>query len=308
LRQEAALRVGRAASNCLAYGLVIRSAIPLPELASAEGEADVEIHSGRVELPPEAESGPGCVYATAEEAYLSFGPAGRFLIRGGREIVADPVPGADERVLRTVILGPALGALLYQRGRLPLHASAVALPGGVAAFVGEKGEGKSTMAAAMYSRGYPLVADDVTALDLDGAGRPTVFPAYPQLRLWPGAAVSLGDDLARLPRLDSLSDKRGRQALREFSPVPRPLRRVYVLCRGEHPEIEHLRPQEALVELVRYTYGRRLLQMVNSPRHFLKCAGVVNGASVCRLRRPHSFATLSEVVRLVEEDCADGHG
>lgn len=269
---------------------------------------DVEIRLDKVDLLPETAFGQGCVHATAEEAYLFFGPAGRFLVKEGREIVVDPVDGADESVLRTVILGPALGTLLYQRGWLPLHASAVAVSGGAAAFVGEKGEGKSTMAAAMYARGHPLVADDVTAIGVSSTGQPTVFPAYPQLKLWPGAAVSLGDDLDRLPRLDSLSDKRGRHALREFSLVPRPLRRVYVLSRGETPEIEHLRSQEALIELVRYTYGRRLLQAVGSSKHFLKCANVVNNVGVRRLRRPHSFTALSEVVRLVEEDCADGAG
>jgi hypothetical protein len=211
-------------------------------------------------------------------------------------------------VLRTVILGPALGALLYQRGWLPLHASAVGVSGGAVAFVGEKGEGKSTLAAAMYAQGHPLVADDVTAIEVAGTGQPTVFPAYPQLRLWPGAAASLGEDLDGLPQLDSLSDKRGRYALREFSLVSRPLRRVYVLSRGETAGIEHLRPQEALIELVRYTYGRRLLHAVKSANHFLKCTSIVNSVSVRRLRRPHSFAALSEVVRLVEEDCVDGAG
>jgi hypothetical protein len=308
LGQHAALPVGGAASRCLAYGLVIKSAIPLPELVPAEGEVDVEIHLSRVDLPPEATSGWGCVHAAAEVAHLYFGPAGRFLVREGREIVVDPIPGVDERVLRTVILGPALGTLLYQRGWLPLHASSVATSGGAVAFVGEKGEGKSTMAAAMYARGHSLIADDVTAIEVADTGQPTVYPAYPQLRLWPAAAASLGDDLDGLPHLDSLSDKRGRHALREFSLIPRPLRRVYVLSRDETPRIEQLGPQEALMELVRYTYGRRLLQTVRSSKHFLKCAGVVNNVSVRRLRRPHSFAALSEVMRLVEEDCTDGGG
>jgi hypothetical protein len=96
-----------------AYGLNIDSALTLPELVSSEkGRADLAVRFGKVErVRPEAPRA-GCIRATTREAYLFWEEAGAFLVRGGREIIIDPAPGVDERVLRLVVLGPAFGALL----------------------------------------------------------------------------------------------------------------------------------------------------------------------------------------------------
>src|SRR2546421_132869 len=83
--------------------------------------------------------------ASDDGACRYLGGVGAFLVRGGREIVVDPAPGVEARVLRLSILGPAFGLLLHQRGRFVLHASAVASGGGVLAFAGGSGWGKSTL-------------------------------------------------------------------------------------------------------------------------------------------------------------------
>jgi ABC-type glutathione transport system ATPase component len=87
---------------------------------------------------------------------------GAFLVRGGREIMIDAVPGVDARTLRLSLLGPALALVLHQRGRFVLHASTVAVAGSAIAFLGEKGWGKSTIAAALY---LALEAVELTAGD-----------------------------------------------------------------------------------------------------------------------------------------------
>jgi hypothetical protein len=111
---------------------------------------------------------------------------GTILVRKGREIIVDPIPGLEDKVLRLFVLGPALAVLLHQRGRLVLHASAAAIAGEVVAFMGRSGWGKSTAAAALYTRGHSIVADDVTAVQVNtDTGFPVVFPAmcgYRRLR------------------------------------------------------------------------------------------------------------------------------
>lgn len=289
-----------------AYGLNISSALALPELVPTEGSADLAVRFGRVERARPEALESGCVRATAEEVHLFWEEAGAFLVREGREIVVDPVPGVDERMLRVVVLGPALGALLYQRGWLTLHASCVEVEGGAVAFIGEKGWGKSTMAATMCARGHRLVADDVTAVRVDGASRPTVYPGYPQLKLWPDAAAFLGEDPDELPQLVPIAQKLARRALREFSTRPLPLRCVYVLGGGDVPEIRPLDPQEALIELIRHTYGRELFRAVGTRSHFLRCTGVVNEVRISSLKRPSSLSGLSDLARLVEGDLEQG--
>lgn len=289
-----------------AYGMNISSALALPELVNAEGTAELIVRFGRVERARSEASASGCVRATAEEVLLFWEEAGAFLVRGGREIVIDPAPGVDERILRLVVLGPGLGALLYQRGWLTLHASSVDVEGEAIAFVGEQGEGKSTMAAAMCARGHRLLADDITAVQATGTDGPCVYPGYPQLKLWPDAVHFLGEDPDTLPQLVPIMQKRGRRVIKAFAAEPLLLRRIYVLGGGDVPEIRALKPQEALVELLRHTYGRDLFRAVETRSHFLWCTSVINKVSVNGLRRPYSLSRLSDLVQLVEEDLGYG--
>lgn len=288
----------------LAYGLTIRAAIPLPELAEeAEGgevEGEVSIRFGCVEYPPSAipERGWGYFGSALQEDYLFWKEVGWFLVRGGHDIVIEPCSGLDERTLRLFILGPVLAVLLRQRGHLLLHASAVAVDDEAVLFMGSAGWGKSTAAAALHARGHGLVTDDVAALRV-GQGCPMLLPGFPQLKLWPKTLVSLGEDPKQLARCNPRLEKRARPATRKFSSTPLPLKRIYVLDEGDAPEISLLRPQEALAELVRHTYGA--LGVGNSS-HFFDCASIIKEAPICRLRRQKSLSRLSELAQFVEDD------
>jgi hypothetical protein len=177
--------------------------------------ADVSIRFGTVDRvqigldvwPPALKAH---VWQADGEFCLSQGQAGSFLVRRGREVVVDPLPGVDERVLRLFVLGAVLGVLLQQRGFLTLHASVVALDGEAVAFCGAAGAGKSTLARALYGNAHPFLTDDIAAVRRRD-GRLVVVPGFPQVKLWPDAARSVGDDPERLPRLDPDSDKRGRR-------------------------------------------------------------------------------------------------
>jgi hypothetical protein len=289
-----------------AYGLSIRSALPLPEFKASDDfreTADVVIYLGSVDRVPSQTQMEPHFYATAEEVCLWWEHIGAILVRKGREIIADPTLQAQEETLRLCITGPALGVLLHQRGLLALHASAVAVAGKVVAFLGAAGWGKSTMAAVMYARGHDLLADDVTAVE-PSSGRSWVFPAFPQLKLWPESIIALGDDPASLPRLDPNFEKRSRRTTRGFSSAPLPLKQIYVLAEGRTQGIEPLQPQEALIELVGHSYVSRLLQYVGASAHFLRCASIVKAVDIRTLKRPRSLCSLSEVAQLVEEDLA----
>lgn len=299
---EDALRSQRGAFSYVAYGLGIRSVLPLPELVTGRGGADVAVRlkSGKGLGMVTPTSDP-CVGATPDAAELFWPGVAAVLVREGREITIDPATGLEERTLRLFVLGPAMAVLLHQRGRLVLHGSAVAVAGRAVVFLGGPGWGKSTLAAALYARGHGILADDVTAVEAD-AGSPLVFPGFPQLRLWPEAAAALGDSPETFPRVHPMLEKRTRPAGRAFPEEPLPLERIYVLDKGPAHAIEPLRPQEALVELVRHSYCTRLLQAQGARRHFLQCASLANRVPVCRLTGERSLSVLPDLADLVEND------
>lgn len=296
-----------------AYGLGIRAAIPLPELVEGEAEVEVSIHFGRVKHPQvleAAEAGSTFFSPNPEEDYLFWRGVGSFLVREGNEIVVDPSPGLDERVLRLLLLGPVLAVLLRQRGHLLLHASAVAVAGEAILFLGSSGRGKSTTAAALRARGHGLVTDDVAVIRAEET-RPMVYPGFPQLKLWPEALVSLGDDPEKLPRWNPHLEKRARSAANEFSPTPLAVKKIYVLDEGIAPGILPLSPQKAFMELVRHTYGSdyglQTTMGVGSASHFFRCKSLIDKVAILSLRRQKSLSQLPNLVRLIEEDLSRGN-
>jgi len=295
-----------------AYGLSIQSALALPELAGGEGPADVSVRFGSLNAYlPGALQGERTVFADANEVFLYWPWAGGYLIRNGSEIILDPLPGLDERVIRLFLLGAGFATLLHQRGLLTLHASVVRSSDGAAiAFLGWKGRGKSTMAGAMERHGWSLVADDVSPIRFDAAC-PVVIPGFPQLKLWPDSAVSLGEDIDSLPLLHPQLEKRARVTDGLFSLAPVPLCRIYSLAEGSAIEIAPLAPQEAFKELMRHSYANHFLYQnkllkgtETSARHLTQCSALIAAVPVAHLSRPLSLSALPDVVRAVEADLA----
>lgn len=295
-----------------AYGLLIHSDIELPELIEAAGETAcaaslrLYIRVGKIDRarPPDADpSAP--FWATPDAVFLQYPTAAAYLVCSGREIAIDPQPEVDPRIVRLFLLGPALAVLLHQRGLLVLHASAVRMNGGAVAFVGDKGMGKSTMAAAMNARGHALVADDIVAIDMAG-DVPLAYPGFPQLKLFPESAAQLTADARGLPRLHPEFDKRAARAESNFTQDPLPLAGVFELIDADHEAVEAPPPQQAFMQLVRHSYLLSLLPQTNGQQsHFRQAVRVAARVPVRRLLRRRSMADLPEVARLVEESLAD---
>jgi hypothetical protein len=285
----------------LAYGLRIASNRVLPELQPGPRGGDVVItFDPTARVPREAAGQAWYVRISSDEAVLADHELGVFVLRGGRTVTVIPAAGADEAAVRLYLVGTIMAILLYQRGRLPLHASAIAIGGEAVGFLGVSGAGKSTMAAALQARGHRVVADDVTALRV-GDGQVLTYPAFPLLKLMPEAAASAGCDVSRLESLHAGEEKHGFRAIRSFAGQALPLRRLYVLADGPETRIEKLRPQEAVVEFVRHSYPTRMLQP-GGPAHFLLCAELARTVPTYRLTRARSLPSLREVARRVEDD------
>jgi hypothetical protein len=290
--------------NYCAYGLGIRSELPLPELLQDDTRGEVLIRLGKVECASSAANdAQHRAWMADEGTFLYWESVGTFLIRGGAEIIVDPSSEVTENRLRLFLLGAAMGVLLYQRGLTVLHGSAISLQGDAVAFRGGKGWGKSTMAATFHSLGHSLITDDVIAIRLT-RGRHMVLPGFPQLKLWPDSAKSLGHILEGLPRLHPRLEKRSQRIGNGFARTPVPLKCIYLLGTGPQIEIEPLYPKDAWAVLMSHWYGARfgkeLLQAWGLSAHFLQCVNLAKNVSVCRLNRPPSLSALPDVAHSVQ--------
>jgi hypothetical protein len=171
-------------------GAFIRRVSALPE-ALADGEA-----AGFA-----TEAKPG-------ELLFAVRGTGRFRATGGTLIEFVPESDADEGKLRLFLQGTARGALIHQRGELPLHAATLVPPGhdGAVAICGPSGAGKSTLAAELSRRGWMLIADDTTRITWTD-GSPIAWPSRDSIKLWRDACMAADIDIAPLERVASDLDK-----------------------------------------------------------------------------------------------------
>lgn len=281
-----------------AYDLIINSEILLPELepANDKSTADVILKISQSEILDSIKTDRGQSFVGEIANVCSFA------VQNGKEISVAPAPGIDEPILRPLILGPIISILLRQRGLLVLHASCISINDRAVAFLGFSGSGKSTLAEFFHSQGYPVLTDDVMAVDTQ-QNPPLVISGFPQIKLWSEAATVAGHDPQKLPKLHHLSEKLVHRLDRGFLPTNLPLKRIYVLARGERHQITELGTQEAFTELVRHCRAISLLSHQNIvSSHFNQSSAIISKVSICRLRRKMSLELLPELLNLIKAD------
>ncbi|HEX8241579.1 MAG TPA: hypothetical protein VF574_17715 [Allosphingosinicella sp.] len=286
------------------FGLNLRSQIDLAGVAPPveAGAADVEVVLGKV---PSGDYPPG-YSATPDGTVLTITKVGRYLIRDGREIVIEPAAGASERNLRLFLLGSAIGALLHQRGLLPLHANAIDLGGRAVAFSGHSGAGKSTIAAWFHDRGYPILADDVCVIGFDESGRALAYPGIPRLRLWREALEASGRDAGAYDRSFDGMDKFDVPTAMADKLGPLPLAAIYLLRKagdeGDGPAIDRLSGIDVVDTLVSNTYrGGYLRTIGRTGEHLAACLKVARAVPLFRARRLWGFERFDEQARRLHE-------
>jgi hypothetical protein len=229
--------------------------------------------------------------------------AGAFHIRNGQEIVVDPSPEVAPPMLRAVLLGKIMAYLLRQRGWLSLHASGVTIGGAGVLFLGRSGSGKSTTAAAFYSRGHAVITDDVAAvrlrggecfgltrqrLRLDENGRSIANSLPPGIREGNKFAFELA-------------------GLLPLSPSVR-IDRIYALTDGPAVSIRLQSRLESVRLLSAHSlFRRRRMESSAVQNHLRDCTAVAQRIPVVELSRPNDLSALSAIVRLVEEDLAQAN-
>ena len=291
------------------FGLTLASELELPELPPGDGPPDVTVRRGEVPEELAEVKKRGVLYqAGPGRLLLKVRDVARFLVSDGRQIVVATEPEAEEGSVRIFLYGSALGALLQQRGVLPLHASAIEADGRAIVLAGNSGEGKSTLAAAFHRAGYRVLADDVVAVhpgDDGNGGAPRAYPAYPILKLWPDALARLEIDPGELARERPEIEKTILPTGERFTGEPLPISHVYLLHSSNKDELE-LHPitgMGKLAALWRFTYRRQFLDgLEDKQQHFRMCTALAKSASLAGVVRPSADFKIDELRQLLEED------
>jgi hypothetical protein len=291
-----------------AHGLTFASALPIPELMPSQQEPHVTIRYGSTpdELTP----------STRKSIFYQFQPqqslldlrkitGARFLIRNGNEIVVERFENAQDDLIRLFLLGSCMAILLTQRGLLPLHSSAILAPQGAMLFTGPSTVGKSTLAAAFLRRGYPVLADDISAVHYTPEGQPRVSPELLRLKLWTNSLNYFEVGTESLARIRPELEKYGYPLGEAVVTQPAALRTLYVLHQHNTPTID-IRPIQGFSKLTQVRVAIYRSEYLSSEPiqslWFERLSKLAQAIQVRKVRFPHDFTRFTELVDHIEQD------
>ena len=291
-------------------GLCVRSEIALPELLPSAPVANPDI---RLRFTPEATK-QWETSGAVETEWPSFVPApsGGFVmrvagicdywVREGREIGLSPAEIADRASVRLFLIGSAMGMAFHQRGMLVLHGATVLREGGATIFVGESGQGKSTLAASLGRAGHAILGDDTMPLwPVENGFK--VWPGSRMFKLWSSTIEALGatsDGLQRVGRrFDKFFVPNEVQAQDEAVPICEVVL-LEAAEPGSAPVLEPLAGLAALQVISEHTYRLEYVSLLGrGAEHFRLCSRLAGRIAVARLRRPWDLDRIDSTLAML---------
>lgn len=304
------------------YGLCVRSHWPLP------------FPGARPMAPPEIElcEGPAARFAAACRAaarevperawfhharlpdgsdYLRWSGLFEFLVSAdGRRIEGRPLNGTPREAFHAYLLGQVLSFALLKRGIEPLHATAVVIGGEAVGFVGDCGQGKSSLAAAFLREGHGLLTDDLLVVK-EGPSGFLAYPGPPRIKLFPAIATRLfGKRVAGVP-MNRFTPKLVIPLGREKTMCwgrPSPLKALYVLTPpfgrrdGDRITIRSLSPRRACVALLRSTFNAMVVEPARLQRQLDLASRMAGAIPIRSLAYPRRLGRLSAVRAAILSD------
>lgn len=284
-----------------AFGLILSSEYPIAQLlpAPAGASPDVCIRSADLRgygIPQ------GCYRHNPMELLFSLEEAGTFRITGGSQIEVQANPECTPANLAVYLMGSCMGAILHQRGYMPLHGSCVTDGNQAILITGDSGAGKSTLAAEFLSRGWKLLTDDVCAVS-NPENIPTVHASYPSQKLWQ-------DSLNRYQRPESdihslyFSEDRekfGVDVSRFFCRGTASLTMIVYLVPTENPcDISKIDTFATLDQLMNNTYRLFMIPPEHRERHFRRCAALAQKVPMVLLTRQKGVQCADKLYALIK--------
>jgi hypothetical protein len=287
------------------FGLNFESDINCPDLSVSENSADVIIRFGNVPETLGDKSFKGvCFEAIPGALIITAKNIARYFITEGKEIVVMPEPEAKEQSIRLFLLGSAMGALLHQRGILPLHGNGVCFNKNGILFTGTSGVGKSTLAAMMALKGFKPITDDIAAIGYMNE-IPVMLPGLPHLKLWQDSILKMNLKTKGLKKVrDELEKYYYPVKNRTFDDFI-PLKKIYIMNinNQEGIAIKPLTGIEKFTVLKNHTYRYTYVKSMNLEKnHFDLTTRLASKIEISRLYRGKKGFDAGELADAVIHD------
>ena len=259
---------------------------PLPDVTIKQVPA-----TRQVEQPVYADS----FWQMNQQAFaMQVQGVGEFYACNGNEVEYAPAPDVSQASLELYLNGSVYGAILHQRGILPLHGSCFAINDMGVMLCGESGAGKSSLTAAFCLDGAEFLTDDVTPMVFED-GRPHILPLSDRIKLWHDCLAQLEKDEKGLVPIWE-GESKYYFPMEKGAQQGRPLQQLFVIEVGDTGSLSH-RPLEGVEaftalrnEIYRWEY---LPAMPDSEKRYLQqLLQLTKAVKVTKITRPKNIGVL----------------
>lgn len=286
------------------YGLSVHSNLEIPALPSLPGLAsskpDVVIHFDPAPADFDRYGCPNLIYIDLQlqDCVMFDRRYALFVLKEGREVLIQPSETQNLNQIRLYILGTVLTVLLYQRGILALHGSAMAIGDEVVGVIAPSGTGKSSTAAALYQRGHRLLSDDAVPIFYQNGGF-FVYPGYPRLKISEEVADCLAYGETHIIEKHPECGEVSFDARHQFIDQALPLKQIYLLEAGNALDIQPCKQLDAVFGMMKNSLPTMWLQQ-HSPEQFKQCTEFAKSLPFYRMIRSQNLADLPKLAAMLE--------
>jgi hypothetical protein len=293
------------------FGLNIESEIEFPELlVSSFNQSDLTIEYGSIpaSLFPDEDILKSYSLFSENEFLHNFPNIAKYHATGGNLIRVDPYLDADKESIRLFLLGISMAAILMQRKKILLHASAILQNDHLILFVGESKAGKSSMAAELSKRGFTIFSDDVCVLESKPEPDAEIlsYSSYPMMKLWENTLLVLNNEqFDKSYKIRPAVPKYGQFFHKNFITSPYPIKKIFVLNPVEDDTQEYsyrkLNGMEAFEKLSQNTYRKQFIQeSLLQVIHFKLISKLVQETEIIELSRSRNNSEINTFTDFVE--------
>lgn len=286
------------------YGLVIRSEIEFEELIETDQAYDVDIS-----LQPVPEKIKrklmNRVIAIIENSLIFRINDVFFYTSNGNQIIIEMNQQMDINTIKLYVLGTCLGAILMQRGTIPLHGSAIQFKSKGVLVLGDSGAGKSTLVNCLLAKDCLILTDDVIATCKDN-NKYFALSSYPEQKLHEEALAKNTIKLYRnkkVPYIDNNKKKYYISRSSQFFDGKTSIDIIIVLVISDDVKLEitkvkGVKKVEMLMNnIYRYEFitGLNILE-----KCFEVCSEIASQADIYLIRRPQNLQTVDEITKMID--------
>lgn len=232
----------------------------------------------------------GWLQMTENEFRMVAADVGTFYAANGKSIRFSPDAAATNESIELYMNGSVFGAILHQRGILPIHGSSFVYNGSGIMLCGHSGAGKSSLTSALCLSGKAtFLTDDVTPI-LFYDGKPAILPKSDRVKLWDDSLDQLSEKRDGLKRIRP-QDNKFYLDIENSASEPHPLHQVVIINVDDEiaePVAEQMTGAEGFSILQKEIYRLFYLRAIPQRKalYFTQISKICNQCTIQHVTRP----------------------